>query len=95
MLVIKAFERYMHTFVPSPASSCVMAAPVPSVAVIGGGPVGLWFAIQLNALLAPSAMVRMHEKRDTFERTEALRISDLAFKQCSNMTAVTASLAVQ
>ena len=67
--------------VPSPASSFVMTAPVPSVAVIGGGPVGLWFAIQLKALLPPCATVRVHEKRETYERTHALRISDFAFKQ--------------
>ena len=41
----------------------------------------MWFAIQLKALLPPSAIVRVHEKRDTYERTHALRISDLAFKQ--------------
>jgi 2-polyprenyl-6-methoxyphenol hydroxylase-like FAD-dependent oxidoreductase len=66
---------------PSPASSFVMAAPVPLVVVVGGGPVGLWFAIQLKALLPPSAVVRVHEKRETYERTHALRISDYAFKQ--------------
>lgn len=66
---------------PNPASSFVMAAPVPLVVVVGGGPVGLWFAIQLKALLPPSAIVRVHEKRTTYERTHALRISDYAFKQ--------------
>jgi 2-polyprenyl-6-methoxyphenol hydroxylase-like FAD-dependent oxidoreductase len=58
-----------------------MSASLPLVAVIGGGPVGLWFAIQLKALLPPSAIVRVHEKREMYERTHALRISDLAFKQ--------------
>jgi 2-polyprenyl-6-methoxyphenol hydroxylase-like FAD-dependent oxidoreductase len=66
---------------PSPASSFVMTAPLPVVAVVGGGPVGLWFAIQLKALLPPSAIVRVFEKRESYERTHALRISDFAFKQ--------------
>jgi 2-polyprenyl-6-methoxyphenol hydroxylase-like FAD-dependent oxidoreductase len=66
---------------PNPALSFVMAAPLPLVIVVGGGPVGLWFAIQLKALLPPNAIVRVYEKRETYERTHALRISDLAFKQ--------------
>ena len=66
--------------VPSAALSFVMAAPLPLVIVVGGGPVGLWFAVQLKALLLKCQVV-VYEKRETYDRTHALRISDLAFKQ--------------
>ncbi len=49
------------------------------VTVVGAGPVGLWFALCLK-LAMPSARVVCHEKRETYGRSHALRIADMAFE---------------
>jgi 2-polyprenyl-6-methoxyphenol hydroxylase-like FAD-dependent oxidoreductase len=49
-----------------------------TIAIIGGGPVGLWIALQVK-LLAESWDVHVFEKRDAYARNHALRLLPLAF----------------
>jgi 2-polyprenyl-6-methoxyphenol hydroxylase-like FAD-dependent oxidoreductase len=66
--------------------------PCYTVAVIGGGPVGLWVALQMK-LLAREWDVHVFEKREAYARSHALRLLPLSFeglltKGCGDMSAL-------
>ncbi len=56
-----------------------MADPCKILAVIGGGPVGLWVALQAK-LLAGEWDVHVFEKRESYARSHALRLLPLSFE---------------
>ena len=53
--------------------------PNPDVIFIGGGPVGLWTAIQLK-IYNPSAKILVFEKYATYQRSHVLLLSKSSFK---------------
>jgi 2-polyprenyl-6-methoxyphenol hydroxylase-like FAD-dependent oxidoreductase len=56
-----------------------VADPCKTIAVIGGGPVGLWIALQAK-LLAGEWDVHVFEKREAYARSHALRLLPLSFE---------------
>ena len=66
--------------------------PCNTIVVIGGGPVGLWVALQMK-LLAREWDVHVFEKRESYARSHALRLLPLSFegmmtKECGSMSAL-------
>jgi hypothetical protein len=53
--------------------------PSPDIIFIGGGPVGLWTAIQLS-LYNPTANILVFEKYATYQRSHVLLLSKASFK---------------
>jgi hypothetical protein len=53
--------------------------PFPDVIFIGGGPVGLWTAIQTK-IYNPSANIIVFEKYSTYQRSHVLLLSKASFK---------------
>jgi hypothetical protein len=69
-----------------------LANPCRTIAIIGGGPVGLWVALQMK-LLAQEWDVHVFEKREAYARSHALRLLPLSFegmltKECGGMSAL-------
>jgi len=58
----------------SPASP---AAPAADVVIIGGGPVGLWTAVQIKKR-RPDAHVRVYERYDEYQRSHILRLENFS-----------------
>ena len=50
-----------------------------SICIVGGGPVGLWLALSVK-LLQEGSSVTVFEKRETYQRSHALRIGTFSFE---------------